>query len=117
MTRAIRPSDLQAAYFIGTGLWPIVHLGSFMAVTGRKRDTWLVQTFGALIAAVGTAMLASRRDASAPRGVGSAVGLALAGAEAVFVARRRIRPIYLADAALELAFVAAHAARLGDRAR
>ena len=44
------PLLAQSVYYVSTGVWPIVHLRSFMALTGRKRDTWLVQTFGALAA-------------------------------------------------------------------
>src|SRR4051812_37393809 len=45
-------SAAQAVYFSVTGVWPIVHIHSFMAVTGPKRDLWLVRTVGALITAV-----------------------------------------------------------------
>lgn len=33
----------QGVYFGATGLWPILHLPSFLFVTGPKIDTWLVQ--------------------------------------------------------------------------
>jgi hypothetical protein len=106
---ACRVADLQALYFIATGLWPIAHLASFEAVTGRKQDDWLVQTFGALVAAVGVAMLASRNEATSAERIGLASAAALSGAEVVFAGRGRIRPIYLADAALELVFATAAA--------
>jgi hypothetical protein len=106
---SLDPVRVQAAYYLATGLWPIVHLRSFVALTGPKSDTWLVQTFGALIAAVGGVLLsdedASGRAVQARLAITS--GLTLAAADAWFVARRRIRPIYLADAAVELAFAAA----------
>src|SRR4051794_2064938 len=50
------PLRALSAYYFATGLWPIVHLRSFVALTGPKRDTWLVQTFGALVAATGVAL-------------------------------------------------------------
>jgi hypothetical protein len=109
-----RPSDVQAAYFVATGVWPIVHLGSFIAVTGPKHDRWLVQTFGGLIAAIGLAMLASRDVREASR-FGGAAAVALTAAEVAFIKAGRIRPIYLADAALELAFAATAARRLVRR--
>lgn len=107
-----RPFDIpraQGLYYLATGIWPIVHLRSFVAVTGPKRDTWLVQTFGLLVAALGAALLADEDRPVAASTVRYAVApaLALAVAEVVFVARGRIRPIYLADTAIELAFVAA----------
>ena len=44
---------IQAAYVVLTGLWPIVHVRSFTAVTGSKTDLWLVKTVGALISVIG----------------------------------------------------------------
>jgi hypothetical protein len=38
---------LQALYYLATGLWPLVHLPSFEAVTGPKTDDWLVHMVGA----------------------------------------------------------------------
>jgi hypothetical protein len=46
----------QAVYFVLTGVWPIVHVRSFMAVTGHKRDVWLVKTLGVLITVVGAVL-------------------------------------------------------------
>ena len=41
-----RAALAQGIFWLTTGLWPIVHLVSFEAVTGRKRDHWLVQKTG-----------------------------------------------------------------------
>ena len=41
---------IQGAYFLATGIWPLLHLASFMRVTGPKTDRWLVKTVGALVA-------------------------------------------------------------------
>ena len=39
-----RPSEMlayaQSAYFAATGVWPIVHMPSFLRVTGPKTDLW-----------------------------------------------------------------------------
>jgi uncharacterized protein (DUF2236 family) len=52
-----------AAYYLATGLWPILHIRSFMAITGPKRDQWLVKAMGAVVAAVGAAVaLSSLRE-------------------------------------------------------
>jgi hypothetical protein len=103
----IDPLTVQAAYYLATGLWPVVHLRSFMALTGPKHDTWLVQTFGVLVFGIGASLALGRSDRRLSAMLGSTCALGLALCEIVFVARRRIRPIYLADAALELAFAAA----------
>ena len=105
---AADPLRAQALFYMATGIWPIVHLRSFMAVTGPKRDTWLVKTFGALTASLGAAMLpraGADRGTQGQLAVGTA--LTLAACDVVFVLRRRISPIYLADAAVELALAAA----------
>jgi hypothetical protein len=106
------PLLAQSAYYVATGIWPIVHLRSFMALTGRKRDTWLVQTFGALITATGVAIWprtgrAGEGERPAQERVAVAAAVALAASDAYFVYRRRIRPVYLGDAAVELLMAAA----------
>ena len=91
----------QGVFYIATGLWPIIHLRSFLRVTNPKRDTWLVQTLGGLIAAVGAALLVDR---SKTLGIGSA--LTLAAADVVFAGKGRISPVYFADAAAEVGVAA-----------
>jgi hypothetical protein len=100
----------QGLYYIGTGVWSLVDIDSFQRVTGPKVDTWLVKTVGALVIVIGAALLlAGIRRTSGPEmpllSVGSAAGLA--AIEGHYVTRRRISPIYLADALAELAIVAA----------
>ncbi|MDB4957004.1 MAG: hypothetical protein JWO36_4573 [Myxococcales bacterium] len=97
----------QGLFYVASGLWPIVHLRSFEAVTGPKRDKWLVQATGALIGAVGAALCAGaferRSRALAVLGVGSATALGLA--DVWFTAKRQIPPVYLGDAAVEAAAI------------
>jgi hypothetical protein len=112
--RVVLPgSRAFGVYYLVTGIWPIVSLRSFQRVTGPKRDTWLVQAVGALVAAIGAGVLArSLRGALSPElravAVMSAAGLAIL--EAVYVARRRISPIYLADAFVEILLILGQAA-------
>lgn len=122
--RAVRLARLQGLAYLATGVWPLVHVRSFEAVTGPKADRWLVKTVGALVATTGLALaLAGRRRRLAPEVVLVAAGnaAALAAIDVVYVAKRRIRPIYLLDAAAEIALVAAwarlwRAGVLGDEA-
>jgi hypothetical protein len=86
----------QGITYVATGLWPLVHLRSFEAVTGRKREKWLVKTVGVLVTVIGATLLVGARRRAGERttrvlGVTSAA--ALAGVA-----------MYFADAALELAF-------------
>jgi hypothetical protein len=100
----------QGAYFAITGIWPLVSLRTFEAVTGPKVDAWLVKTVGVLVAVVGAVLILSGVRGDTPVEVvalGVASALALAGVDAWYVGRRVIPPIYLLDAALELALVAA----------
>ena len=82
----------------------MVHLPSFLVVTGPKVDTWLVQTVGALLAVTGVALtLAAQRrrlngDWALVAG-GQAASLGIV--DVIFVSDDRISPIYLLDAAVE----------------
>lgn len=101
---------LQAVYFAVTGIWPLVHLSSFEAVTGEKFDDWLVQTVGALITVIGFVLLqAALRNRLALEVAILAVGsaLALASVDVIFVANGTIDPIYLADAGAEALLIVA----------
>lgn len=96
---------VQGAFYLATGIWPLVHLRSFERVTGPKVDHWLVQTVGVLVAVIGAALLSGARQRHGARpelrllGLGSALGLA--AIDVIFVARGRIAPVYLLDAAAE----------------
>ena len=109
---AVRLARLQAGFYIATGIWPIVSIRSFEAVTGPKVDRWLVKTVGLLVAIIGSALaLASRRRAFPPEVVlvAAASAGALATIDTVYVAKRRISPVYLLDAVTEIALAAAWA--------
>jgi len=106
---AVRLARVQALFYIVTGVWPFLSMRSFEAVTGPKVDRWLVKTVGALVVVIGCALaLASSRRQFAPEIVLVAAGsaAALAAIDTVYVAKRRISPVYLLDAVAELALVA-----------
>ncbi|HZH16742.1 MAG TPA: hypothetical protein VE057_20475 [Archangium sp.] len=97
----------QGIFYIATGLWPIVHLRSFEAVTGPKLEGWLVKTVGALIAVVGGTLLAAGlRRRVHPELISLAAGSAasLAVVDVVY-SPQRISPVYLLDAVVEGALV------------
>jgi hypothetical protein len=105
----------QGLYFAATGIWPLLHMRSFERVTGPKTDTWLVQTVGVLVGVIGGTLLsAAVRRAITVETAGLAVGAAagLGAVDAIFATRGRISPIYLADAAVEAALIAAWIRRL-----
>jgi hypothetical protein len=111
--------SVQGLYCLVTGVWPLVSIDTFQMVTGpktdhlvtgREGDHWLVNTVGVLVTANALVLLlAAWRNRPSPEVVLLAVGsaLGLIAIDVVYVTRDVIRPIYLADAALELVFVAA----------
>jgi hypothetical protein len=98
----------QGAFFVTTGLWPILHMRSFEAVTGPKTDKWLVKTLGGLIAAVGAAIVVGRSEHARMLPVlGAGAAAALGAADVVYVAKKRISPVYLLDAVVEAGLIGA----------
>jgi hypothetical protein len=103
---------VQGGYFLVTGIWPWVSMRTFEMVTGPKTDDWLVKTVGVLIAVIGGVLTRAglRRQVSpAVRALAVGSAASLAGVDVLYVARRRISPIYLLDAVLELGLIAAWA--------
>ncbi|MFN3405603.1 MAG: hypothetical protein ACK40G_16010 [Cytophagaceae bacterium] len=95
----------QAAYYILTGLWPIIHIDSFEVVTGPKVDDWLVKTVGVLVIAIGLPLIFAliRKMITlelAILAVSAAVGLA--AIDIYYSFNGIISPIYLADAAVQI---------------
>ena len=97
-------------YYLLGGAWPVLSIRSFEAVTGPKKDKWLVKTTGLLVAVIGGTLA---RAAQAEKtgcelkflAIGSAASLALV--DIFYVSRRRIPPVYLCDALAELVLITA----------
>jgi hypothetical protein len=103
----------QAGYYVATGVLPFVSRRAFEAVTGRKREWWLVQTVGALVTVVGIALRAGARSGRLTpelRAIAAGSAASLAAIDVIYVAKRRIAPTYLADAAIQLALLGGLAA-------
>jgi hypothetical protein len=102
----------QGCYYLATGVWALVSIRTFEAATGPKVDRWLVKTVGVLVSVIGAVlMLAGWRRRVEPEpallAAGSAAGLA--AIDTVYATKGRISKIYLLDAAVEVALVAAWA--------
>jgi hypothetical protein len=100
---------LQGGYYLATGLWPLIHMKSFLAVTGPKRDLWLVRTVGILVSCIGGHLLQSAKKESSAGNAKSLAVSSAAGLGAVdtwYSARGVISPIYLLDTAVEAALIA-----------
>lgn len=103
----------QGAYYVATGVWPLVSMRSFLKVTGPKTDLWLVKTVGGLVGVIGGVLLVAglrRRVVPELKLLGAGSAAALAAVEGFYVLRRRIPVIYLADAAAEAVLLAMWAA-------
>jgi hypothetical protein len=98
----------QGGYFLTTGIWPLVHMRSFLRVSGPKHDLWLVRTVGALIAVTGAVLVAAARRNRLTAEIellAAGTAAALGTVDAVYTSRRRIPPIYMLDGAAEAALV------------
>jgi hypothetical protein len=70
----------QGAYFLATGIWPLVSRRTSERVTGPKSDFWLAHTVGVLVGSIGAVLLlADKRERLTPDlhalGIASAAGL------------------------------------------
>ena len=102
-------AGVHAAYFAITGVWPILHIRSFMAVTGPKRDIWLVKTVGVLVTVIGVVIgLAAWRGSFTPEVFVLAVAsaAALAWVDVHYHLRGVIPRVYLLDAVAEFVLIA-----------
>ncbi len=89
---------IQAVYFVVTGIWPIAHMDSFMAVTGPKTDVWLVHMVGLLSVSIGICLLLEQRSLLLAICASSSFALI----DLLYVMEGTISPVYLADCALQL---------------
>lgn len=92
---------IQGLYFLLPGIWPLLHMPSFLAITGPKTDLWLVRTVALLLVAIGLAFLtAAYRKEYLPAlgvlGISSAAGMA--GIDLYYALNDRIWDTYLIDA-------------------
>lgn len=99
---------VQGIYFFITGIWPILSMSTFLKITGPKTDLWLVKTVGLILAVIGAVLIYAQVNGEINTSIfilaiGSALALAIV--EFVYVAKRVISPIYLADAVAELILI------------
>ena len=83
---------------------------SFEWVFGPKQDRWLEYTVAGLLTANGLTQLlgaASADGVAHARRLGVGTAATLLAIDVIYVPRGRLRPTYLLDAAMELAWIAA----------
>src|SRR5512141_1763548 len=103
-----RVAVVQGIYFFITGIWPILSMKTFLLITGPKTDLWLVKTVGLILAVIGGVLLYAQMTGTINMpvillAIGSAVALTLI--ETIYVIKRVIAPIYLADAVVEFILI------------
>lgn len=101
-------AKLQGIYWLLTGVWPFLHLPSFLWVTGPKEDIWLLYTVSVLITAIGAVLLLAglkRRVTPEIKFLGIAGAVGLTGIDVYYALADVIRDIYLLDAAGELVLI------------
>lgn len=101
-------SKIQGAYWFITGVWPFIHLRSFLWVTGPKEDIWLLYTVSVLIIAIGGVLLAAGLRSFVTHeikwlGIAGAAGLT--GIDVYYALSDVIWDVYLLDAVGEVVLI------------
>jgi hypothetical protein len=99
------PSRLHGSFNIASGLWPLIHMRSFEAVTGTKTDKWLVRTVAGLLITVGAEQLrhpVTGQSAAVSRRLGIGAAATAAAIDVFYACTGRISKIYLLDAVIEV---------------
>ena len=100
---------LQGIYYFITGLWPLLHIESFIWISGPKYDIWLVKTIGIILTVIGISLFYSGfkkriQPETSLLALGSAAGLAWVDIYYAAVIDR-IYDIYLLDALAEVILI------------
>jgi hypothetical protein len=91
----------QGGYYVITGVWPLIHVASFMYVTGPKTDIWLLKMTSLLITSIGIYLLAGVREKNTKLlAVLAAISFTIIDVYYVFAGV--ISRVYLGDALIEI---------------
>ncbi|MCL5958916.1 MAG: hypothetical protein M1358_06275 [Chloroflexi bacterium] len=99
--------QFQGIYYLVTGLWPVLHRASFVALVGPKPDVFQLQSTAGLIAVIGgiiTAAARAREPGWLPLMLGLGSASALGSVEIAHL--RRIRCIFVLELLVELSIIA-----------
>jgi len=99
----------QSGYYGMTGIWPLLHLSSFEAITGPKIDDWLVHMVGLLAAVIGvvlgSATVRNRVRSPEVELLAVTTATAFAAIDLWYGVSGRISPVYLGDAAIQVCLI------------
>lgn len=100
---------IQAIYVSITAIWPLVHIESFMQVTGYKTDVWLVKTVSVLLFPL---MILLYRSVIKSKPISLTISAALISAtagliivELVYYFKGTIAQVYFWDTIIETIFL------------
>jgi hypothetical protein len=96
---------IQGIYYLVTGVWPVVHIESFMWVTGPKTDLWLVKMVGLLSTAISLSILAQLAHKQQSILLSFSTAISFMAIDVCYASNGTISIIYLADALIELIFL------------
>ena len=98
---------MQGGYYLLTGLWPLIHFGSFADAVALVINPFQAQVFGAVIAVVGGSLIEAARRGP-PAAATTALGITVAGAIALvgllWLPRQAASSALWLDLAVEVAF-------------
>jgi hypothetical protein len=99
---------IQGTYISITSLWPLIHLHSFLQITGFKADIWLLKTVSLLLLCIGISFImqsAQRVYAVGIRLLAINVAVALAAVDFYYTTTGTISERYAIDGFIQLLFV------------
>jgi hypothetical protein len=91
-------------YYLITAVWALVDIKSFMAVTGPKKDVWLVKTVSVLLIAISFSFmiyLYRRNDWLPPAVLAISCCIGLTIIDCFYSFNNTISAIYLGDAVVQ----------------
>jgi hypothetical protein len=104
----VRLAYAQGVYYVCGALWPLVHLASFEAVTGNKRDEWLVRTVAGIVLLLGFLLLhdahVRKHIARTLRILAGGIALVLGSVAIISSLTGRISWLYFPDGLIHLSF-------------
>lgn len=98
---------IQTIYYTITAVWPLLHIQSFMDVTGEKTDVWLVKTVSLLLLPYCFLLLYLTVNYKRNFIIVIAIMiccLGLAAVEGYYYFRKVIKWVYLVDAIIQMIF-------------
>ncbi|HKG05483.1 MAG TPA: hypothetical protein VKB19_03450 [Pedobacter sp.] len=96
---------LQSTYYLMTGVWPIIDINTFMAVTGPKTDIWLVKMVALLTMVISIQLFIDIKNNHTSVRLPVLTALSFLVIDSYYALKGTISEIYLLDASIQLAFL------------